>query len=427
MKKQVKQAFILTIGLWIWITGCSQHPTLEKEYPSIPSIVKPGIEVLAEQNFGILMNKRVGLITNATGVDRGYRSTIDILNESPNVNLTSLFGPEHGVRGDRGAGEYVHFYMDEKTKLPVFSLYGETRKPTQAMLKNVDVLIFDIQDIGCRSYTYISTLGLCMEAASELGIEVVVLDRPNPLGGDHVEGNLVQDGYHSFVGQYSIPYVYGLTVGELAKMLNSEKLLTGGVTCDLTVIPMDGWKRSMTFQETGLPWIPTSPHIPHDDTPFYYVGTGILGELGVFSNGVGYTLPFRIIGAPWINGEILAKEMNEAGLSGVTFRPITYKPYYGYGRGKSLSGVQIHYDDSKQADLMSIQFKFLEVHHKLYPNKNPFKLAETSRLVMFDKVTGTSKVREIFGKNFQYDDLKEYFRQDETAFQTVSKQYYLYD
>src|SRR4030066_2408080 len=232
-----------------------------------------GIEVLKESNFKILEGKRVGLITNPTGVDSKLKSTIDILYEPTNVHLVALFGPEHGVRGDYAAGDIVETYTDPQTNLPVFSLYGRTRKPTAEMLKGIDVLVYDIQDIGCRSYTYISTMGLIMEAASENNIEVVVLDRPNPLGGNRVEGGLVQGVYFFFVSIFWIPYVYGLTCGELAKLINEEGMLRGGVKCKLTVVPIEGWNRGMYFEETGLPWVPTSPHIPHMFSPFYYVSS----------------------------------------------------------------------------------------------------------------------------------------------------------
>jgi len=412
------------------VVGCSRLPKIKIETKIVKSeisVVKTGIEVLAENNFDILKDKKVGLITNATGIDRHFTSTIDILNDALEVDLVALYGPEHGVRGDRTAGEKLAFYMDKKTKLPVFSLYGKTRKPTSEMLKDIDVLLFDIQDIGCRSYTYISTMGLAMEAAAENEIEMVVLDRPNPLGGNHIEGNIIEGQYRSFVSQFEIPYVHGLTVGELAPMLNSEGMLAGGVSCRLTVIPMEGWNRSMTFEETELPWVPTSPHIPHEDTPLYYVSTGILGELGVFSIGVGYTLPFRMIGAPWIDGTIIADELNSLGLQGVTFRPISYKPYYALGKNEYLGGVQIHLDDPSDIDLMSIQFLFMETHDKHYPEHKPFELADESRLVMFDKVMGTAKIRELFSKNYRYDDIKNYFQKDVKAFRKLSGKYYLYD
>ena len=200
--------------------------------------VKAGIEVLRDRNFDLLKGKRVGLVTNPTGVDSQLRSTIDILHKR--VNLVALFGPEHGVRGEFSAGDHVDNQVDERTGIPVYSLYGSNRKPDRQTLELVDVIVYDIQDVGVRSYTYISTLGLVMEAAAELGREVVVLDRPNPLGGFRVEGPLVEEGFHSFVSQYKIPYIYGLTCGELALFLNGEGMLNDGVICRLQVVPMEG-------------------------------------------------------------------------------------------------------------------------------------------------------------------------------------------
>ena len=262
--------------------------------------VKTGIEVLQDEHFRRLEGKRVGLITNPTGVDHRLRSTIDILHEAPNVRLVALYGPEHGVRGNVHAGDTVGGTVDPATGLPIHSLYGNTRKPTPDMLRGIDILVYDIQDIGCRSFTYISTMGLAMEAAAEAGIEFMVLDRPNPLGGERIEGCIVEDGYQSFVSPYPIPYVYGLTCGELARLLNEERMI--GQRCRLQVVKMKGWRRRMSYAETGLPWVLPSPHIPHPETAHYYPATGILGELGTISIGVGYTLPFQLFAAPWING-----------------------------------------------------------------------------------------------------------------------------
>ena len=216
----MKKLFLILFTVSIFAGCTGQRDFLRKPDNSFEPKVKLGIEVLRDNNFDILKGKRVGLVTNATGVDGDLKSTVDILAEADEVNLVALFGPEHGVRGDFPAGEYVDFYIDEFTKLPVYSLYGKTRKPNTEMLEGLDVLVYDIQDNGARSYTYISTMGLVMEAAAENNIEVVVLDRPNPLGGNRVEGNLVEDEYISFVSQFKIPYVYGLTAGELARMLN---------------------------------------------------------------------------------------------------------------------------------------------------------------------------------------------------------------
>lgn len=387
--------------------------------------VKTGIEVLRERNFDILKGKRVGLVTNPTGVDSKLKSTIDILFESPDVNLVALYGPEHGVRGNYSAGEYVDFYIDETTKLPVYSLYGKTRKPTAEMLKDVDVLVFDIQDIGSRSYTYISTMGLVMEAAAENDKEVVILDRPNPLGGNRVEGNLVEEGYYSFVSQFSVPYIHGLTVGELATLLNEEGLLNNKAKCKLSVVKMDGWNRSMYFEETGLPWVLTSPHIPHPYSAFYYAASGIVGELrGVVSIGIGYTLPFQTFAAEWINSVELANKMNSYQLPGVVFRPITYKPYYAFGKDKMLNGVQIHILDYDVVELIPIQFYFLQAVYELYGKS---LITESSNNDMFDKVLGTNKIRELFIKNHKAEDIFSYLKKDTDNFRTISKKYYLYN
>jgi uncharacterized protein YbbC (DUF1343 family) len=385
--------------------------------------VKPGIEVLRDRNFDILKNKKVGLITNPTGVDSKLKSTIDILFESPEVTLAALYGPEHGVRGDFAAGDKVDTYVDEKTNITVYSLYGKTHKPTPDMLKDIDILVYDIQDIGCRSYTYIATMGEAMEAAGENNIPFVVLDRPNPLGGNKIEGNLAEEGFYSFVSPFPIPYIYGLTPGELAKMLNEENMLKA--KSELTVIPLEGWKRDMTFRETGLLWVPTSPHVPHNYSPEYYVCSGVLGELGVISEGVGYTIPFQLYAAEWIDASDLAQGMNNLGLEGVIFRPITVKPFYGRDAKKTINGVQIHLINYDKVNLMSLQYYFMQVHNELYPEKNIFEMGK-NRWGMFDKVAGTSKVRELFSKNYKYADVKEFFDKDIESFRAKSSKYFLY-
>jgi uncharacterized protein YbbC (DUF1343 family) len=253
------RSIILLITLLITTSFCTKT---EKQ-----TTVRSGLEVLVSDNFAPLKGKRVGLITNPTAVDRNLNSATDILFNATEVNLVALYGPEHGVRGEFGAGDLIGTTVDPLTGLPVYSLYGATRKPTPEMLAGIDVLVYDIQDIGSRSYTYISTLGLAMEAAAENNKEFVVLDRPNPLGGNLMEGPVTKEGFISFVSQFPVPYIHGLTVGELAKFLNEEGLLKNGVKCKLEVVEMEGWKRSMTFEETGLPWVPTSPHIPYIYTP----------------------------------------------------------------------------------------------------------------------------------------------------------------
>jgi len=385
-----------------------------------------GLEVLKQSHFRILKGKRVGLITNPTGVDNNLISTVDIFFNAPEVNLVALFAPEHGVRGSHSAGEYVPFYTDTITGLPVYSLYGKTRKPTEKMLKNVDVLVYDIQDIGSRSYTYISTMGLSMEAAAENNKEFVLLDRPNPLGGNIVEGNLVEKGFFSFVSRFKIPYVYGLTAGELAKYLNATELKSKGLHCNLKIIKMKGWKRKMIFKDTGLFWVPTSPHIPEKNTPFYYAMTGIIGELGTISIGVGYTLPFKTIAAEWIDAEEFARQMNKLKLPGLLFRPISYKPYYSFGKGKTLHGVQIYIKNPYKIELTTVQFKALEVLHKLYPEKDLFKMADSLRIKMFDKVVGTDRVRKIFLENYDSQKLEKLFKKEAEKFKKESQKFYIY-
>lgn len=387
--------------------------------------IQLGIDVLRSNNFAELEGKKVGLITNPTGVDQNLKLTVDILHEAENVNLVALYGPEHGVRGNFSAGDHVDSNIDKATQLPVHSLYGKTRKPTPEMLKGIDVLVFDIQDIGSRSYTYISTMGLAMEAAAENDIEFVVLDRPNPIGGERVEGCLVEEGYYSFVSQFKIPYLHGLTTGEMAKLLNGEGMLKDGAKCKLTVIPMKGWQRDMTFEQTGLEWVPTSPHIPHKQSPYFYAVTGIIGELDANLIGVGYTLPFQTLVAEWLDADVIAKRMNELNLPGVVFRPIYFKPYYKDKAGKELQGVQIHVTDFSKINLTEIQFRFMEINHELHPDKDLFELAP-NRHRMFDLVTGTAKIREKFTKNFKFDDIKDYWRKDADEFKKLSQKYYLY-
>ncbi len=389
------------------------------------SVVLPGIEVLKKSNFEILKGKRVGLITNPTGFDNSMKSTIDILFEEPSVNLVALFGPEHGVRGDVHAGDKVDNMKDPKTGIPVFSLYGSTRKPTPEMLEGIDVLVYDIQDIGCRSFTYISTMGLAMEAAAENNIEFVVLDRPNPLGGEKIEGNLAEDGFISFVSQFKIPYLYGLTCGELAVMLNEEGMLSS--KCSLTIVPLEGWTRDMTFDMTGLQWVPSSPHIPHPITSAFYPISGILGELGYMSIGVGYTIPFQMFAAEWIDAEELSQRMNSYNLAGLYFRPIHIKPFYSVGVGTNLQGVQVHIMDYKQALLSEVQFYVMQAIAELYPEKAVFDNANENRFRMFDLVSGSDYIRKEFSKRHKFSDIKDYWYKDVESFREFSKKYYMYN
>ncbi len=396
--------------------------------------VKTGLEALRSSGFEALRGKRVGLVTNPTGVDARLVSTVDILDSAARTGtfkLAALYGPEHGVRGNAAAGEKVASGSDPRTGVRVFSLYGATRKPTPQMLEGIDVLVFDIQDIGTRSYTYISTLGRVMEAAAENGVAVVVLDRPNPLGGLRVEGcEKIAPGFASFVSAYSVPYVHGMTVGELARLLNGERMLGKGVQCDLQVIPMEGWRREMVWSDCGLPWVPSSPHIPTPESAFYYPATGTAGELGTLNIGVGYTLPFQTLAAPWIkDAEKLAERLNALPeLKGFRFRPIHYKPFYGSGKDVEQHGVQIYLTDPSTASLLTlVPFYAMQELAGLYPAQKPLEAAAASRISMFDKVLGTDRMRRLFiGAGYQVTpEMKALWRPSE-AFLAGRRRYLLY-
>ena len=347
--------------------------------------VKTGIEVLRADGFRALQGKRVGLLTNPTGVDAELNSTIDILHAAKGVDLAALFAPEHGVRGDVAAGASVANQKDARTGLRVYSLYGATKKPTREMLAGLDAMVYDIQDIGCRSYTFISTMGKAMEACADAGIEFIVLDRPNPLGGNRVEGPMtVEPDCRSFVSQYSIPYVYGLTAGELAMWINKTQL---GGKCRLKIIKMEGWDRSMTFDRTGLPWVPTSPNIPTAETAMFYPATGIMGELGSVSIGANFTIPFRVAVSETLDAQKLAAKLNDMNVPGVRFRPIYLQP-----GGKRQQGVQVYILDPDKANLTAIQFHILRALIAL--GHNPFDVP-AARLNMFDKVCGSKTIRPI--------------------------------
>ncbi|MBO5107042.1 MAG: DUF1343 domain-containing protein [Bacteroidales bacterium] len=394
-------------------------------------VVKTGIEVLRDRGFEGLTGKRVGLLTNPSGVDHLLNSTVDILFNAPGVELVALYGPEHGVRGDLYAGDHVKDSRDEVTGLPVYSIYGATRKPTKEMLQGIDIMVYDIQDVGVRSYTFISTLGLVMEACGEMGIEVMVLDRPNPLGGNKIEGCYVEPGFYSFVSQYRIPYVYGLTVGELAVMINEEGMNRGQkgdqapARCELTVVPMEGWTRDMVYEDTGLPWVLPSPNIPFKDTPMYYAAAGICGELYGFMNiGIGYTLPFQVFGALWLNPERLKEKLESYGLPGISFRTIWYKPFSGSQKGQLVKGLQYFFTDYENARLTDTQFHVMQAVAELYPDKKAFEII--SGYGLFDKVCGTDYVRKEFQKRYNVSDILEYWRKDEEDFRTLSQRYHIY-
>ncbi|MEY5025450.1 MAG: hypothetical protein RLZZ244_978 [Verrucomicrobiota bacterium] len=340
-----------------------------------------GVDRLESMGFEPLRGKRVGLITNHTGVNSKGRKTREVLSLARGVRLVSLFSPEHGIDGTELAGRYVPNRKDPLTGLLVHSLYGPTRKPTPEMLKGLDVLVFDMQDIGVRSYTYISTMARCMEAAGEAGLEFMVLDRPNPLGGLRVEGPPVETEWISFVGQLPVPYVHGMTCGELARMLNERQWMAS--RCKLKVVTMEGWDRSMLWGDTGLRWVKTSPNIPRPDSPAYYVATGIVGSLTGSEVGVGGPLPFQICAAKGLNPQALADFVQSLRLDGVRATP--------YAEG-GFSGCRLQVDPAAKSNLSFLALALLsEVNRRSAPDL--FAKSSKDKLDIFFKVYGSQSIQ----------------------------------
>ncbi|WP_076757509.1 exo-beta-N-acetylmuramidase NamZ family protein [Edaphobacillus lindanitolerans] len=373
-----------------------------------------GVDVLLGDQKDLIRGKKVGLITNPTGVDKDLNSIVDLLHNDPEVELTALYGPEHGVRGDAQAGQYVEYYIDEVTGLPVYSLYGKTRKPTPEMLEGVDVLLFDIQDVGTRFYTYIYTMALAMEAANENGIPFVVLDRPNPLGGEKVEGPVLDPEFASFVGQYAIPLRHGMTVGELARLFNTEF----GIGADLTVVEMKGWKRKAYFDDTGLPFVMPSPNMPTLETALVYPGAALVEGTNL-SEGRGTTKPFELIGAPFVNSTELAAALNDLQLPGVKFRAASFTPTFSKHSGKLSHGVQIHVTDRDKYQPVETGLHIVKTVHDLYPE-------DVTLTAFFDNLIGNGWIREGIENGMSVEEMKAQWKNELKKFEKVRKQYLIY-
>lgn len=361
--------------------------------------VLPGIDVLIHgPELHKLKGKNIGLVTNHTAVSKSLEHTFDLLKSKEKeggYTLRALFAPEHGLFGGQHNSEFVKSSMT-KLGIPIHSLYGKTKRPTDEMLKGLDLIIIDIQDIGSRSYTYTTTMFYVIEEAAKKGIEVLVLDRPNPLGGHIVDGPMLDSSLRSMVGYVNVPYCHGMTIGELALYFNREY----SINCNCRVIPMEGWKREMAFNDTGLSWIPTSPQIPEATTPFYYPMTGILGELSIVSIGIGYTLPFKVVGAPWIDGKAFAKKLNSQGFPGVHFEPFSFKPFFGKFSGSECNGILIVVRDQARIQPVRVQFLIIGALKALYPERFKECLQECkSRRDMFDKVSGSKEIFTMMENN----------------------------
>lgn len=367
----------------------------------VEATVKVGVETLFTPNYQeVVRGKKIGLITNHTAIDSQGRSTIDILKQNAvhsNYSIAALFAPEHGISGLQYNGAKVEDSFDPDG-IPIFSLHGSTRRPTPAMLEKVNLLVYDIQDIGSRAYTYISTLFYVMEEAAKAHIPVVVLDRPNPLGGLLVDGPMLEEKWRSFVGYINVPYCHGLTIGELAQYFNVEYK----IGCDLVIIPMQGWRRNMIFRDTGLIWIPPSPQVPEPQTAFYFPSTGFLGELKMVSIGINYTLPFKVVAAPWINAQKLSQALNGQNYPGVRFQPFHFTPFFGCFSGQACHGVLIVITEPNRYLPVTTQFLIMGILKTLYPTQFLQGLDKSNQgREMFNKVNGTAEVYRIL-KEEQY-------------------------
>lgn len=377
-------------------------------------IINNGIDNIKNYSY-LLKNKRLGLVTNVTGLDKHYKSTVDIINE--NYDLKLIFAPEHGLRGEYQAGEYVENYIDKMTGIEVISLYGEKKAPNSSELEQIDVLIYDIQDLGIRYYTYIYTMYLCMKACSENNIEFVILDRINPLGGTLIEGNILEEKYKSFVGMLPITNTYSLTVGELANYINQKEK----IMCNLNIINVTGWRRGITIEETDLPWISPSPNIPTLKSAFIYGGT-CLFEGTNLSEGRGTTKPFEIIGAPWINCYELSKKLNNKNLAGVYFRPIFFIPSMSKYKNELCQGVEIHIINYEGVSPIVIALNILYEVKNLYPEDFSSEIySKDFKYNFFNHLLGCN---DLFKS--EIDEVINNWRKDSEIFKEEIKGYLLY-
>jgi uncharacterized protein YbbC (DUF1343 family) len=379
---------------------------------SAQASVELGIDVLGSHHYSLLEGKRVGLITNQTGVNSAGTKTRLLLKR--HCDLVALYTPEHGLEGTEKAGRYVKGRRDRLTGVIAHSLYGPTRKPTPEMLRGIDVLVFDLQDIGCRSYTYISTMGRCMEAAGENKIPFVVLDRPNPVGGLRVEGPSVEPRWRSFVSEFPIPYVHGLTVGELARMVNGRHWIS--TPCDLTVVEMHGWRRGMTWEDTGLRWIPSSPNIPRGDSPLYYIATGLVGELSGPEIGIPGPRPFQSIAARWLDATSFTRYLRSLDTPGVEFRP------YREGRAQ---GSSLTIAPDAPANLTGLGIYLLaEMNRQARPDM--FRRTSASKLDLFYKVCGGTFIQAQMREGKSPGSIVAAWQPNELEFRRTRAQYLLY-
>ena len=372
-----------------------------------------GIEVLWRDHRAVLEGQRVGLASNASGVTRQLVSTVTLLRQMPRVELAALFSPEHGFAASVPEGTPVA--DTTYANLPVYSLYGRSPRPTPEMLHDLDLLVFDIQTVGVRFYTYLTTLLYIMQAAAENHIPLVVCDRPNPIGGDIVEGPLLEAEFASFAGCGPLPLRHGLTIGEVARFFNEIEQ----VNCQLTVIPCEGWQRGHWFDETHLPWVPPSPNMPKGETAVLYPGTCLIEGTNL-SEGRGTTLPFEVVGAPWLAGPQLANQLNALDLPGIKFRPVQFTPSASKWQGQYCAGVQLHVTDRRALRPVTVALHLLMAVRQLHPNDFAWNLPH------FDHLAGTNKVREAIEGETAVTDILAGWEADLAQYQTLSRAIHIY-
>lgn len=378
-----------------------------------------GLEHALQAPPPVLAGNRLGLLTNPSGIDRTFRSTIDLFVSHPELDLRSLFGPEHGVRGEAQAGVHVADGIDPRSGLPVHSLYGTSRIPTAAMLEGIDTMVIDLQDIGVRYATYLSTVAHVLTACDAQGVTVVVLDRPNPLGGAYVAGNILDPAYASFVGTHTIPTCHGLTIGEFARLWSRDHDLAAPV-----VIPMRGWKRLMTHDATGLPWVFPSPNLPTLDSVKMYPATCLI-EGTTLSEGRGTTRPFEIIGAPWIEPEALVGSIARRDVPGIAVRPLYFTPTFSKHAGERCGGVQLYITDDASFDNVGFGMHLLAVLHELGGDRFEWLPPDGDRYFI-DLLCGTDAIRHLVKDKEDIDDALARWREDARAFENRRSDMLLY-
>lgn len=382
--------------------------------------VKPGLEILLDQQLDLIRGKRVGLVTNHSAVTGEAVHIVDAL-LAGGVRLSALYGPEHGVRGDVADGKEIASGTDPRTGVPVFSLYGPTKKPTPEMLAGVDVILYDLQDVGARFYTYTYTMSYVMQACAENRKEFIVLDRPNPVGGQAVEGNILDTNFASFVGLHPISIRHGMTIGELATFFNKE-LLFGA---DLTVVPCQGWKRSMYFDETGLPWVMPSPNMPTLEAAILYTGTCFIEGTNC-SEARGTSKPFEMAGAPWVDAFKLADHLNLLGLPGVRFRPVHFIPNASKHQGQQCNGVQIHITERTEVRTVETGMHLIKALQDLHPNDFQFREAGPSGKAFFDLLAGTDKTRLAIQAGASVEEIMSSWQEQLRSFMATRQHYLIY-